>query len=288
MQTTETPEPPQDTPHPATGQTETARDRIDLRQAVHLQLALDQAPTLAEGDALPPFWHYLYFNPKIRASDLAADGHERLGRFLPDLGLPRRMWAGGRMDWHRPLEIGGRAEKTSTIGEVTVKQGRSGTLGFVTVTHDFSDAEGLCLTETQNIVYRDPPAPGATPPKPTPAPGDAVWSRRIDPDPVLLFRYSALIFYGHRIHYDADYTRDVEGYPGLVVHGPLTATLLIAFGQAQMGNRPLRAATIRAVSPLFAPAPFWIEGRPEGDGAQMWARTEGGHLAMTIGLEFAD
>ncbi|ABV92789.1 conserved hypothetical protein [Dinoroseobacter shibae DFL 12 = DSM 16493] len=284
--TTRTTTAPQ-TPHPATGQTETTRDRIDLRQATHLELTLDRAPVLAEGYALPPFWQYLYFNPKIRASDLGPDGHERLGRFLPDLGLPRRMWAGGRMDWHRPLLIGSRAEKTSTIGEVRLKQGRSGRLGFVTVTHDFADADGLCLTETQNIVYRDPPAPDAPPPAPTEAPGDAAWSQRITPDPVMLFRYSALIFYGHRIHYDADYTREVEGYPGLVVHGPLTATLLIAFGQAQSGDRPLRAATIRAVSPLFAPEAFWIEGKPTEGGARMWARTEAGHLAMTIDLEFA-
>lgn len=275
-----------DKPHPATGRVETADDRIDLRQATHMELTLDREPVLAEGDALPSFWHYLYFNPKIRASALGRDGHESLGRFVPDLGLPRRMWAGGRMEWHRPLRIGSRATKTSTIEDVTRKQGRSGPLGFVTVSHAFSDAGGLCLTETQNIVYRDVPAPGAAPAKPAQAPGDASWSRRIAPDPVLLFRYSALIFYGHRIHYDVEYTRHTEGYPGLVVHGPLTATLLIAFGQEHAGDRPLRAANIRAVSPLFAPAPFWIEGRSDDDGISLWARTEAGALAMSVTLEF--
>ncbi|MDJ0992888.1 MAG: MaoC family dehydratase N-terminal domain-containing protein [Dinoroseobacter sp.] len=272
--------------HPATGRSETAEDRIDLRQAAHMQLTLDQEPTLAEGDTLPAFWHYLYFNPQIRASALAADGHERLGRFLPDLGLPRRMWAGGKMEWHRPLKIGTRATKTSTIGDITLKSGRSGQLGFVTVTHDIADAGGTCLTETQNIVYREPPAPGAPKANAPKAPQDGVWHRQIKPDPVLLFRYSALIFYGHRIHYDADYTRDVEGYPGLVIHGPLTATLLIGFGQENAGGRSLRAAHIRAVSPLFAPDPFYLEGKPDGDNLLMWARSKDGRLAMTVTLEF--
>jgi 3-methylfumaryl-CoA hydratase len=274
-------------PHPAIGQTETASDRIDLRQARHMQLTLDLAPDLDEGDALPAFWHYLYFNPQIRASDLAPDGHERLGRFLPDLGLPRRMWAGGRVEWQRDLRIGARAQKISTITDVAQKEGRSGTLGFVTVTHDVRDEAGPCLTETQNIVYRAPPAPGAQPRPAAPAPTGAEWSLQITPDPVLLFRYSALIFYGHRIHYDGDYTRDIEGYPGLVVHGPLTSTLLIGFGQQNAPARVLRAANIRAVSPLFAPDPFWIEGKQDGDDILMWARRENGALAMTVTLEFA-
>lgn len=273
--------------HPAVGRTEAVEDRIDLRQAAHMQLTLDREPSLQEGDPLPAFWHYLYFNPKIRASALAPDGHERLGRFLPDLGLPRRMWAGGRIEFARPLTIGTRASKTSRIENVALKQGRSGKLGFVTVKHAFNDADGLCLTETQNIVYRAPPAPGAKQPDPPDAPADALWRRKVTPDPVTLFRYSALIFYGHRIHYDADYTRSVEGYPGLVVHGPLTATLLIEFGQEKAPNRTLRAAEIRAASPLFAPSPFWIEGKPNGDKTHLWARTEDGKLAMSVTLEFA-
>ncbi|WP_425093305.1 FAS1-like dehydratase domain-containing protein [Tropicimonas sp. S265A] len=275
-------------PHPAIGRTEVAHDRIDLRQARHMQLTLDAAPSFAEGDALPPFWHYLYFNPQIRASDLAADGHERLGRFLPDLGLPRRMWAGGRLDWHRPLVLGTQATKTTTIRDISRKTGRSGALGFVTVTHDFVDEAGSCFTETQNIVYREAPSPDAPPPLPRPAPQGAEFQRRIDPDPILLFRYSALIFYGHRIHYDADYTRGVEGYPGLVVHGPLTATLLIGYGMEQAQERPLAAIEIRAISPLFAPDPFWLEGAWQDGGLTMWARTESGALSMLVTLRFTD
>ncbi len=275
-------------PHPAIGRTETLIDTLDLRQALHMQLTLDQDATLAPGDPLPPFWHYLYFNPKIKASDLAEDGHERLGRFLPDLGLPRRMWAGGRIDLHAPLPLGAEVTKTTTIRDVTRKSGRSGELGFVTVAHDFSHAGALCLTEVQNIVYRAPPAPGSPPPQAPPAPDGAQFSRRIQPDPVLLFRYSALIFYGHRIHYDADYTREVEGYPGLIVHGPLTATLLIAFGMEQAEGRQLRQIEIRAMSPLFAPAPFWLEGVADGGSLSLWARTEAGGCAMKVTLHFAD
>lgn len=271
----------------AIGRQEVSEDTIDLRQARHMQLTLDRAPDLAPGDALPPFWHYLYFNPRIRASALAEDGHERLGRFLPDVGLPRRMWAGGRVQIDRPLRLGQRVTKTSTIDDVTMKQGRSGSLGFVTVSHAF-EADGVhCFTESQNIVYRDMPEPGAPLAAGKPAPQNPDWTRRIDPDPVLLFRYSALIFYGHRIHYDADYTRDVEGYPGLVVHGPLTATLLIDFGMQHAAGRRLSAIDIRAMSPLFAPEPFFLEGREDGNTLSLWARKTDGTLAMTVTLDIA-
>lgn len=275
-------------PHPAVGRQETATDTLDLRQALHMQASLDQIPDLAPGDPLPPFWQYLYFNPRIRASDLGPDGHEQLGRFLPDLGLPRRMWAGGRVDIAAPLPVGAQVTKRSTIRDVTRKEGRSGPLGFVTVVHDFSTAGRHCLTETQNIVYRAQPDPDAVPPAGPPAPEGALWSREIVPDPVLLFRYSALIFYGHRIHYDADYTRTVEGYPGLVVHGPLTATLLIQFGMEQARGRVLRQIDIRAMSPLFAPDPFWLEGTEVEDRLEMWARASNGSCAMKATLSFAE
>lgn len=274
-------------PHPAVGRQEIATDTLDLRQALHMQASLDQAPDLAPGDPLPPFWQYLFFNPRIQASDLGPDGHERLGRFLPDLGLPRRMWAGGRVEIKTPLPLGAQVTKRSTIRDVTLKEGRTGPLGFVTVVHDFSTAGRHCLTETQNIVYRAQPRPDATPPKGTPARDDALWSREIRPDPVLLFRYSALIFYGHRIHYDAEYTRTVEGYPGLVVHGPLTATLLIQFGMEQAKGRVLRQIDIRAMSPLFAPDAFWLEGTEAGDSLEMWARAPDGSCAMRVTLSFS-
>lgn len=252
-----------------------------------MQLTLDQPASLNKGDPLPPFWHYLYFNPQLRASELGTDGHERLGRFIPDFGLPRRMWAGGRVTIEKPLLLGEEVEKTSTIRAIEEKTGRSGRLCFVTVDHDFSVAGEHRLRETQNIVYREAPAPGSTPPPGKPAPDDATFTRTVTPDPVLLFRYSALIFYGHRIHYDIEYTRKAEGYPGLVVHGPLTAALLVSLGLERLGTRRLKSFDIRAMSPLFVTAPFTLEGRDTEDGATLWARTPEGTTAMTVTLQAA-
>jgi 3-methylfumaryl-CoA hydratase len=275
-------------PHPAIGRSERATDTIDLRQARLMQLLLDRPATLKKGDPLPPFWHFLYFNPQIRASELGPDGHERLGRFIPDFGLPRRMWAGGRISIEAPLRLGEEVEKLSTIRSIEEKSGRSGRLCFVTVDHDFSVAGEHRLRETQKIVYREPPAPGSAPPPGQPAPGDAEFSRVVTPDPVMLFRYSALIFYGHRIHYDIDYSREVEGYPGLVVHGPLTATLLVDLGLDHLDGRRLAAFDIRAMRPLFAPTPFTLEGRKTETGATLWARTPDGDTAMVVTLHAAD
>ena len=271
----------------AIGRTEQVTDTLDLRQARLMQLTLDQPATLQKGDPLPPFWHYLYFNPQIMASDLGADGHEQLGRFIPDFGLPRRMWAGGRVTIEKPLLLGEEVVKLSTIRAVEEKTGRSGRLCFVTVDHDLSVAGEHRLRETQNIVYREAAEPGAATPPGKAAPVNATFVRTITPDPVLLFRYSALIFYGHRIHYDADYTRTVEGYPGLVVHGPLTATLLVGLGLERLGSRRLESFDIRAMSPLFSTAPFILEGHDTDEGATLWARTPDGSTAMTVTLHAA-
>ena len=249
-----------------------------------MQATLDHEPTLQKGDPLPTFWHYLYFNPDFRASELAQDGHEKLGRFIPDFGLPRRMWAGGRVEIDKPLFLGEEVEKMSIIRVVEEKFGRSGRLMFVTVDHDFSVAGEHRFRETQNIVYREAPTPGTLQPVGQPAREDATFKKKVTPDPVMLFRYSALIFYGHRIHYDSNYARDVEGYPGLVFHGPLTASLLIAEGLKKLGNSNLKAVDIRAMSPLFVTAPFTLEGRETDSGVDLWARTPDGATAMTVTL----
>lgn len=275
-------------PHDAIGRCERVTDTLDLRQARLMQLTLDRPATLGAGDPLPPFWHYLYFNPQILASDLGPDGHEQLGRFIPNFGLPRRMWAGGRVTMDAPLRLGETVEKVSTIRAIDEKTGRSGRLVFVTVDHDFSVNGEHRMRETQNIVYREPQWPGATPSPSQAAPTDTEFSRVVTPNQVMLFRYSALIFYGHRIHYDADYTRQVEGYPGLLVHGPLTATLLVDLGLAHLAGRRLAAFDIRAVQPLFAPTPFTVEGRKTKTGATLWARAPDGSTAMTVTLHAAD
>ncbi|MFK7751841.1 MAG: MaoC family dehydratase N-terminal domain-containing protein [Sedimentitalea sp.] len=269
------------------GKTEHVTDQIGAGPARRMQATLNHAPSLKNGDALAPFWHYLYFNPEARAADLKEDGHEQLGRFLPPVALPRRMWAGGRVDITRPLRIGERATKRSTIVDVALKNGNSGALCFVTVDHEISVDGAHCLTERQNIVYRQMPELGAPQPKGKPAPEGAAFHDVLHPDPVLLFRYSALIFYGHRIHYDADYARDVEGYPGLLVHGPLTAALLAGLGVAHRPEARLTGFDIRALSPLFCPTPVHFEGQHAGDTTRTWARTPDGTLAMTVDLNFA-
>ena len=268
------------------GRTETLTDRIDAGPARRMQATLDREPDLRDGDPLPPFWHYIYFNPETPASRLKEDGHDMLGRFLPPVALPRRMWAGGRVGIARPLVIGETCTKTSTIRGIEVKDGRSGQLCFVTVDHDFAVDGEHRFSERQNIVYREMPAPDSPQPQGKPAPDGAMVSHMVTPDPVLLFRYSALIFYGHRIHYDIDYNREVEGYPGLVVHGPLTATMLVALGVAQQPGKTLRSFDIRALSPLFSPAPFHIEARNAGDITKTWARAADGTLAFTVDLTF--
>lgn len=273
-----------DTTKDGIGRTETATDRLDLRQIGHFEVALDREPTLKEGDPLPLFWQYLYFNPRIRASELGEDGHERLGRFVPDLGLPARMWAGGGLEFAKPLLIGETVRKVSTIQAIERKTGRSGDLAFVTITHDYDVRGEHRLRETQNVVYRQPPDPAAPKPTPKPAPDDTAFHRVIDPDPVLLFRYSALIYYGHRIHYDADYARDVEGYPDLVVHGPLTATLLMDLGAEQLKGRQVTRVTIRAMAPLFANAPFRLEGKDDGNTIDLWARGPDDACSMSVKL----
>ncbi len=269
------------------GKTETTTDYLDAGRARRFQVTLDRAPDFSEGRELPPFWHYIYFNPEAPASTLKEDGHEKLGRFLPPVALPRRMWAGGTVTIDRPLFAGEECTKTSTIRDVVLKHGRSGPLCFVTVDHEFAVDGQLHLTERQNIVYREMPAPDSPAPKPTPPPENATVSLIVNPDPVLLFRYSALIFYGHRIHYDIDYARDVEGYPGLVVHGPLLAALSGELGRNQHPNKQLNSMEIRAVSPLFAPTQFHVETRDDSDATRTWVRDADGALAMTVDLTFA-
>lgn len=269
------------------GKTEKMTDHLDAHRARRFQATLDRNPDFSDGQELPPFWHYIYFNAETPASALKEDGHERLGRFLPPVALPRRMWAGGSITIDRPLYAGETCTKTSTIRDVVLKNGRSGPLCFVTVDHDFCVNGEHRFTERQNIVYREMPTPGKSVQKPTLAPKGAATAFTVTPDPVLLFRYSALIFYGHRIHYDVDYARDVEGYPGIVVHGPLMAALAGELGRNQHPHKQLKSMQIRAVMPLFAPTPFRVETRDDSDVTRTWVRDAEGALAMSVDLTFS-
>jgi 3-methylfumaryl-CoA hydratase len=263
------------------GRTETLTDQATLAPLQALSATLDRDdPPARIDDVVPHCWHWLYFLPLHRASAIGPDGHPRRGGFLPPVPLPRRMWAGSRIAFERPLVAGSEIRRESRIEDVSVKEGRTGTLAFVKVRHTVGDARGTAIVEEQDIVYRAMPQSGETPPAPKAAPADEQFSRTIVPDPVLLFRFSALTFNGHRIHYDRPYATAEEGYAGLVVHGPLIATLLLDLLRRSRPDVRVKTFEFKAVSPLIDTAPFEVCGRLEGGTATLWARGPGGGLAM--------
>jgi 3-methylfumaryl-CoA hydratase len=263
------------------GKQETLEDVVTRVPIKALSATLDRDdPAPRDGDPLPPPWHWLYFLPIHRQSEIGPDGHAERGGFLPPVPLPRRMWAGSRFAFRAPLRVGETIKRVSTIADVTMKSGRTGSLVFVLVRHEISGAGGGSLTEEHDIVYRGAAAPGEAAPAPKAAPATATWRRDIEPDDVLLFRYSALTFNGHRIHYDRRYVTEVEGYPGLIVHGPLIATLLLDLVRRNTDKR-VTSFTFRAMKPLFDIAPFAVCGEP-GDGGKvsLWAQDAAGNLCM--------
>ncbi len=268
-----------------TGRSEARVETVTAAPQAAMIATLDRDdPPPQEGTEVPPLWHWLYFTPVTRASEIGPDGHAKRGGFLPPVPLPRRMWAGGRLSFSDPLRVGDIAARTSRIADVNVKTGRSGSLVFVCVNHAITTARGTALTEEHDIVYREPPQPGAPTPAPQAAPAGEDFAREIVPDPVLLFRYSALTFNGHRIHYDRTYVTEVEGYPGLIVHGPLIATLLLDLLRRNLPQARVQAFSFRAVRPLFDIHRFTVCGREERveDGRRfaLWARDHEGWLAM--------
>jgi len=270
------------------GKTETLTDDITAAPVRALAATLDHDEAgPVPGTPLPPLWHWLYFLPAHRASEIGEDGHPRRGGFLPPVPLPRRMWAGSRLDWlpDNPLRVGDAVRRISRIASVNPKSGRSGDLVFVTVAHELHNAQGLALTEEHDIVYRGAPQPGEAPPPPTPAESGAPWQRGLTPDEVLLFRYSALTFNGHRIHYDRKYVTEVEGYPGLIVHGPLIATLLLDLLRRQAPQAHVRRFEFKAVRPAFDGRPLRLNGRRAGDQVSLWAQDHEGWLAMKASAE---
>jgi 3-methylfumaryl-CoA hydratase len=264
------------------------QDRVDFVNPNHVaawkaMLDLDD-PFPRDGDPVSTGFHWTLFTPLARQSEIGADGHPRRGGFLPPVPLPRRMWAGGRLELRRPLLVGERVRQSSVIAGVEEKKGRSGTLVFVTVRHTVSGEAGVALEEEQDIVYRDPPPPGsapAVPSPPVPAP-QGTWRRQITPDPVLLFRYSALTFNAHRIHYDRPYAAGEEGYAGLVVHGPLIATLLLDLVLRSLPGATLARFSFKAVRPTVDTSPFTVEGGPgEREGqVRLWSTDNHGQVGM--------
>ena len=262
------------------GREERAQDIIDPLRAGAMQALLDRDEGLAAGDPLPPLWHWLYFWETAPTERLAHDGHAARGGFLPPIQLPRRMWAGSRISFPGALPIGAAAERVSRIERIEDKRGRSGQLAFVTVSHRLASDAGIAIEEEHDIVYRDAPAADAPAPPTEQAPSDAQWQREIVPEVALLFRYSALTFNGHRIHYDRIYCREEEGYPGLVVHGPLMATLMVDLLRREEPSARITSFTFRAKRPVFDTAPFTVAGRRDETGAALWVADAEGALCM--------
>ena len=270
------------------GRTETTTDPLTWVQAQAAQAMLDDpGPALGAGDALPPLWHWFHFLPRAPQAALDIDGHPQRGGFLPPIPYPRRMFAGARLQWHRPLLIGTPAERQACIRDVVLKSGKSGSLAFVTVGLRFMQNGALCIEEEQDIVYREPGGPVAAPvAAPWPALPEGSWTHVLQPDSRLLFRFSALTFNAHRIHYDRGYASEVEGYPGLVVHGPLTAVLL-AQGVQRSTTRPMRTFSFRGVAPLFDLGPLRLVGTPEGDSVAMQAQGPDGKAGLLASATLA-
>ena len=255
------------------GRTEEARDHLSVNLIKRIAATFGE-PTPAIGEPLPPLWQWCFLQEPVFESQLGGDGHPARGGFLPPADNRNRMWAGGRVEFLRSLKVGADAHRLSTILHIEEKHGRTGSLLFVTVRHDYSQQGELCVREEQDIVYREP-----NPPKLSSgdAPEQGDWNEVIEPTPTLLFRYSAVTFNGHRIHYDYPYVTDTEGYSGLVVHGPMIATFnLRAFIRANP-DRHVRHFAYRGVRPLNVPAAFRVGGRVVEPGkAQLWAGNDAG------------
>jgi 3-methylfumaryl-CoA hydratase len=272
------------------GRTQTATDVLHAGPANLLRLTLGRPePELRDGDPLPPAWLGLYFLPRFATDALRPDGSPRDTGVIPPMPLPRRMFAGERVRFHRPLRIGETVTRETELADIAVKSGGTGTLVFATVLSRVRSGEGLALEEERRTVFREEVTAGERnqAPRREPAPPDVPWRRRVTPHPVVLFRFSALTFNSHRIHYDRPWATDVEGYPGLVVHGPLTTTLLVDFARDQNPGRRIVAYATQARAPLFDTAPFELRGRPAAGGAALWAVTPEGTVAMSAEVELA-
>ena len=270
------------------GKRSSTKALVTAYQADALTATLDRDdPPYKEGDVIPPGWHLFYIREVVKLRDTAEDGHPKRGDFLPPIDLPRRMWAGTKATYHKPIHVGENISNVTTIESVTPKVGKTGQLVFLKLKNEISGENGIATTELQDVVYREEARPGAAAPEPPPPPGEALWRRTIHPSSVLLFRYSALTMNSHRIHYDRTYVTEVEKYPGLLVHGPLTFTLLLDLFRRENTDKTLKSFSVRAVSPIYDTHDFVVEGSPDGEnGATLWALNHEGRLAMSAEAKF--
>ncbi len=272
------------------GSRETRDDIISLSPALGVEATLDNADSpLQAGAPLPPLWQWFYFLPHVPRSRISKDGHPERGGFLPPVELPRRMFAGGRMRFLAPLIIGEPATRHGEVIKITEKSGSSGKLVFVTVSYRIIGGGKTLIEEEQDIVYRElgAPVPAPTPLASLPEAPEGAWGRTVTPDPVLLFRFSALTFNAHRIHYDRPYAMNEEGYPGLVVHGPLTAVMLMELVRKNC-KRSVKGFSFRGRAPLFDLAPYRLMATPQGNSVDLQAMGPDGKITMQATAELAD
>ena len=273
------------------GERESTVDYITIPAVHRLAATLDRDDPLPKvGDPLPYGWHFILFPRVARHSQIGADGHPQRGDFLPPVPLPRRMAAGRRITFFSELRVGDEVRRDATIKDVGIKQGRRGQMVFVTVKTDISSPRGLALVEEHDIVYRAEPDPNAPPPPPQPAPGNAVWKKTVTPDPVMVFRYVALCFVSHRIHYDYPYVTGTEGYPERVVPGGLHTINMLELARTCAAT-PLEYKSIawRNVRPLYVNRPFTVCGEPAADlkSAKLWVLDDRDALSLSASAEFA-
>ncbi len=270
------------------GRTRSVEDDITAFPLNALAGTLDtDNPRAVAGTPLPPLWHWLYFLPVYRPDETRHDGHALGGDFMPPITLPRRVWAGSKFIWNtaNPLRVGDRARRVSRIESITPKEGSSGKLVFVKVVHEFHNELGLVLTNEHNSAFREAPKTEQSASKPIIAETEAAWHRELVPDSVLLFRYSALMFNSHRIHYDHPYTTGEERYPTLLVQGPLIATLLMDLLRRNAPRAVVRSVELKSVRPSFVDRPLRLRGQPDGNKVRLWAADDEGRLTMTAAAE---
>ncbi len=265
------------------GKKREAQDVITPRLANSVAAILNEAPTLRNGDMAPPGIHWCLSPDIVPMSGLGPDGHPARGDFLPPVPLPRRMWAGGELHLHGPFRVGDAISRRSSISDVIMKNGRTGPLCFVTVDHEYYGPAGLALSERHDIVYRPLQSPtDARPSEATPSP-DVRYA--VDASSTLLARFSAVTFNGHRIHYDRDYCLKEEGYPGLLVHGPLQATLLLSTALGMAASDPLKRFTYRSLAPLFDGSAFSVNGARRNGAYDLWISSAAGNVTMRATAE---
>jgi len=273
------------------GRTHTANDVITAYPLRALSAALGRDDTDADvGTVLPYLWHWMFFLPAHRPHELRPDGHAHGSGFMPPIPLPRRMWAGSKFSWNNdnPLRVGDSATRVSRVESINCKPGRTGELVFVKMRHEFQNESGLSFVNEHNTAFRGPAERGDPPSAPVATEQVATWQRELIPDEVLLFRYSALTHNTHRIHYDWQYATQAEGYPALLVQGPLIATLLIDLLRRERSDARVRSLELKAVRPTFAGRPMRINGRQENNKVLLWAQDHEGWLAMHAAAEIDD